>query len=84
MTEPFGDEWVTTDVAAERTGYVRAYIRGLARRGTVRAHKVGRDWLVHLDDVLIHKRAMEALGEQRHNPWRADLVRQGRGRRHHE
>jgi hypothetical protein len=84
MTEPFESEWVTTSQAAERTGYSTAYIRRLALLEHVRARKMGRDWFVHLGDALKHKRAMDALGERKHNPWRADLTAQGRGRRRDE
>jgi excisionase family DNA binding protein len=80
MGEAVGDNWVTTGEAAELTGYSDAYVRWLANQGRIRAHKVGRDWLVNLEDVMSHKAQMDALGEQRHNPWREDLADQDRGR----
>jgi excisionase family DNA binding protein len=72
--------WITTREAAELTGYVVVYIRNLAQKERIRAVKHGRDWLIDRDDVLRYKRDMDALGSQRHNPWRENLAPQGRGR----
>jgi excisionase family DNA binding protein len=72
--------WVTTAQAAELTGYNVKYLRQLVRDGRIEARKVGRDWLVNLEDVLSYKARMDALGSQKHNPWRDDLADQGRGR----
>lgn len=80
MTEPIVEGWVTTDEAEILTGYTPAYLRRLASRRRVEARKVGRDWLIHQESLLAYKTQMEALGDQRHNPWREDLVEQGRGR----
>jgi len=76
-TEP---GWVTTNEAAEATGYTPAYFRQLARRGVIPAERVGRDWLVSLDAALAYKAKMDALGDRKHNPWREDLAEEGRGR----
>lgn len=78
-----GGEWLTTGGAAQETGYTQAYMRQLAKRKRVRAFKVGRDWVLNRADLLEYTRAMEALGEAKHNPWketREDLARSGRGR----
>jgi excisionase family DNA binding protein len=74
------ERWVTTAQAAEVTSYTTAYLRYIAGQGKIRARKVGRDWLVNLEDVLSYKARMDALGSQKHNPWRDDLADQGRGR----
>lgn len=74
------DGLITTNDAASLTGYSVAYIRQLARSGRVRSVKAGRDWLVNRDDLMDHKRAMDTLGTEKHNPWRDDLS-DGRGRR---
>jgi excisionase family DNA binding protein len=72
--------WVTTNEAAEATGYTPAYFRQLARRGVIPAERVGRDWFVSLEAALDYKRKMDALGADKHNPWRDDLAKDGRGR----
>jgi hypothetical protein len=80
MVEPVTQGWVTTDKAEKTTGYNKAYLRWLASRGRVEARKVGRDWLINQESLLTYKAQMDALGSQRHNPWREDLAQKGRGR----
>jgi len=83
MSEPIAEGWITTDEAQAITGYSRAYMRYLAKQGHVEARKVGRDWLMNKESLLAYKARMDALGPQKHNPWRDDLAeeRRGRGRR---
>jgi len=73
--------WITAAEAAALTGYTVPHIRRLARQGRIEAQKVGRDWLIGRESLLAYKRQMEALGSQKHNPWREDLGRQGRRRK---
>ena len=80
MTEPVAEGWITTDEAEAMAGYAQAYLRRLASQGRIEARKVGRDWLVNEESLLAYKAQMDALGDQRHNPWRGDLAEQGRGR----
>jgi hypothetical protein len=80
MNEPVTEGWGTTNEARDLIGYSIAYLRQLSSHGQIQARKVGRDWLIHLESLLAYKAQMDALGPQRHNPWREDLVRQGRGR----
>ncbi len=78
-----GEEWLTTDDAARLSGYTEAYMRQLALRKRVKAFKVGRDWLLNRAELLDYARAMKALGDAKHNPWREDredLAIAGRGR----
>lgn len=72
--------WMNTTAASRLTGYSRAYVRILARSGQVRARKFGRDWLVNRESLLAHKRQMDRLGPEKHNPWRRELAEEGRGR----
>jgi excisionase family DNA binding protein len=72
--------WITTQDAEKLTGYSRAHLRKLALRRRVPAWKLGRDWLLHRESLMAHQTRMQALGEQRHNPWRDDLTESGRGR----
>jgi excisionase family DNA binding protein len=80
MPEPIAEGWITTDAAEALTGYSAAYLRRLASQGRITAQKVGRDWLLHRENLLAYHEQMEALGNQRHNPWRPDLTAQGLGR----
>jgi len=80
MPEPITEGWITTDAAQILTDYAQAYLRQLASQERIKARKVGRDWLIHQESLLAYKTQMEALGDQRHNPWREDLAEQGRGR----
>ena len=80
MSELIAQGWADTREAATVTGYTAAYVRQLIRRGRIEARKVGRDWLVSLSSLLAYKHQMEALGSEKHNPWRDDLVASGRGR----
>lgn len=80
MLEP---GWVSTQEAAQKTGYSAEYIRRLVRRGTLQGMRIGRDWFVNLAAALEYRRAMDALGTDKHNPWREDredLAQKGRGR----
>jgi len=81
MTEPIAEGWIDTSEAQALTRYNGTYLRRLANQGRVEACKVGRDWLINQESLLAYKREMDALGGQRHNPWRKDLAKQGRGRR---
>lgn len=81
MAVPIVEGWITTDEAQALTDYSRAYLRWLANQGRIEARKVGRDWLIDRESLLAYKAGMEALGGQKHNPWRDDLNRQGHGRR---
>jgi excisionase family DNA binding protein len=80
MTE-FLDGWITTTEAQALTSYSRAYLRWLANQGRVEARKAGRDWLIHRESLLEYKRQMDALGLEKHNPWRDDLAGKGLGRK---
>lgn len=52
--------WVTIAEAVEKSGYCAEYIRRLARRGKIDALKIGKVWIVNLDDLKKHK-IMEIL-----------------------
>lgn len=56
--------------AVEKTGYTPRHISLLLRRGQIQGKKVGRIWLVDLDDLLRHKTEMDELGTKRHDPTR--------------
>ncbi|MDW8069092.1 MAG: helix-turn-helix domain-containing protein [Anaerolineae bacterium] len=64
--------WISTTEAADLTGYTVVYIRYLARSERIEAVKTGRDWLINRASLLAYKARMDALGTQKHNPWRED------------
>jgi len=72
--------WITTRQAAELSGYTVVYVRRLIKRRRIEAVKAGRDWLIWMPDLLAYKARMDALGSQKHNPWRDDLDAGGRRR----
>lgn len=78
---PLPEGWLTTGEAETLTGYAQAYLRRLAERNRIVARKVGRDWLLNQDSLLVYRDEMTALGAQRHNPWREELAAFGLGRR---
>jgi hypothetical protein len=80
MIGPLADGWITTEEAEALTGYSVAYLRRLASQERVEARKVGRDWVFYRQSLLVYQKRMNALGPEKHNPWRDDLVSQGRGR----
>lgn len=73
--------WLTVRQAANFIGYDAEHIRNLARRGRIRACKVGWIWLVHQDALLEYRSRMDTLGTQKFSPWRPGLAAEGRGRR---
>ena len=71
MTDTFDStEWITTDEAAELTGYSVQYVRRLLRKDRVHAKKWMRDWMVDKKDILAYQRSMQSLGQKRYDPWR--------------
>ncbi len=75
------DGWASVTEAIERHGIdlSRARICQLARRGEIDARRVGKTWLVSVQSLRAHQEKMEALGDDRFNPWR-DGLEPGRGR----
>lgn len=45
------NEWLTTDELAARWGVTRRAVQKQCQRGNLPAEKLGRDWVVHADDV---------------------------------
>ncbi len=63
-------EWITTQEAAELTGYNLEYVRQMIRRGMIVAEKKGRDWWVDKASIETYADAMKRLGPAKHNPWK--------------
>lgn len=61
-------EWITTDEAAEISGYHPEYVRKLAKAGKIGAEKKGRDWWIDRDKLREYLATMEALGTKKYDP----------------
>jgi len=71
MTDNFNPtEWITTQEAAELTGYEPAHIRYLAKRASIKGRKFGRAWMINRESVKEYADRMKQLGPARHDPWR--------------
>ena len=55
-----GKHYVTVAQAATATAYNAEYIRRLARNSMVRSDKIGATLLIHLPDLMKHRRAVNA------------------------
>jgi excisionase family DNA binding protein len=63
-------EWITTQEAADLTGYNLGYVRQIIWRGIIVAEKKGRDWWVDKASVGAYADAMKQFGPAKHNPWK--------------
>lgn len=61
-------EWITTQEAADLTGYNLEYIRRMIRGGVIAAEKKGRDWWVDRASIEAYAEEMERLGTAKHDP----------------
>jgi len=61
-------QWITTQEAANLTGYDQTYISRLLRKGRIKGVKPGHDWLVNRDSLLTFHREMQAQGTEKFNP----------------
>ncbi len=55
------DTYISSSIAAKKTGYSQDYIGQLARSGAVPAKKVGRKWFIEQDALQEHKRHNDGL-----------------------
>lgn len=58
-------EWITTNEAAEISGYHPDYVRKLVQAGKIKAQKFGETWMVSRQSLLAYLRQVELLGERR-------------------
>lgn len=77
---PMGKDWITTVQGAKLTGFSVTHVRKLAICGLIVGFKRGRDWWVLYDSLMTYKQEIEALGNKKHNAWRAGQP-EGRGRK---
>ena len=62
------DEWLTTEQAAELSGYHVNYLRKLIRRGDIRARKLSFLWLVNRQSLLDYMAQAEQSDDKRRGP----------------
>jgi excisionase family DNA binding protein len=65
MTDFDPVEWITTNEAAELTGYDTSRFRQLAKRGVIQAIKRGRDWFFSKTEVVAYHEEMQRLGAEK-------------------
>jgi excisionase family DNA binding protein len=58
-------DWITTDEAAELSGYTHNHLRELIRDGKITAQKFGPIWQVDRKSVLAYLKKMQESGERR-------------------
>ena len=63
-----GDEWLTTEQAAELSGYHPDHLRRLIRAGEIRAKKLSFLWLVHRQSLLDYMAQAEQSDDKRRGP----------------
>lgn len=63
-----GDDWITTQEAAELSGYHVNYIRKLIRRGDIRGRKVSIVWLIERQSLLGYIAQAEQSEDKRRGP----------------
>jgi excisionase family DNA binding protein len=63
--DDMAQDWITTAEAARLAGYHVEHIRGLARRGAIKAQKWARDWQISKSSLLAYIRKVGKLGKKR-------------------
>lgn len=59
------DKWLSTEAAAELSGYHVNYIRRLIRQGEIEGRKWGPAWMVNRPSLLDYLEKSEKLGGKR-------------------
>ena len=62
------EEWLTTEQAAELSGYHPNHIRRLVRSGEVEARKWGQAWQISRQSLLVYLEAANQSDDQRRGP----------------
>lgn len=61
-------DYITTDEAAEISGYHVNYIRRIMRQGKVKGRKIGLVWLIERDSLQAYLTLVARLGTSRFGP----------------
>lgn len=64
--------YVLIGEAVEESSYTAQHISLLLRQGRVKGRKVGRIWLVDLDDLKRYEQEMTELGTKKFDPTKGD------------
>ena len=67
-------EWITTEEAADLSGYSLQYVQRLARQGHIGAQKKSRTWWVDRDRFVGYLEAMVARDDKRAGPRKGQEV----------
>jgi len=59
------EEWLTTQEAAELSGYHPEHVRRLLRVGQIPARKWGQAWMINRDGLLTYMQTVETMGKKR-------------------
>ena len=62
------EKWITTEEAADLTGYDPEYVRRLLRNGKVQAKKFGPVWQVNRDSLQSYLRRSQHSDDKRRGP----------------
>jgi excisionase family DNA binding protein len=62
------ENWLTTQQAADLSGYHPNHIRRLVRSGEIQARKWGQSWQVSKQSLLAYLEAANQSGDQRRGP----------------
>ena len=63
-----GDEWITTQEAAELSGYHPEHLRRLIKQGEILARKISIIWLINRQSLLDYMAQGEQSGDKRRGP----------------
>jgi excisionase family DNA binding protein len=64
------DDWITTNEAADLSGYHLVYLRTLIREGRIEARKFGPVWQVNRQSLMAYIKAAEQAADKRWGPKR--------------
>jgi excisionase family DNA binding protein len=59
------EDWITTNEAAQISGYQPAHVRLLIRRGEVNGMKWGRDWMISRESLESYLKRIQSQGNKR-------------------
>jgi excisionase family DNA binding protein len=62
------EDWITTQQAAELSGYHPEHLRRLIKQGDIEARKVSIVWIIHRPSLLAYLDQAEQSGDKRRGP----------------
>lgn len=63
-----GEDWITTQEAAELSGYHPEHLRRLIKQGYIKARKVSIVWLIDRQSLLEYIAQAKESGDKRRGP----------------